>query len=718
VIGGIPTRSTICTTLGTSGQLPSFSQSVTVGQINTAIAGCAANEVVFLNTGTYTLANGSTCLIFNNHSNVTLRGAGPKNTIIKFTGNCSAWGEGGNVYLVSADTGAGGSGYSNGATWTAGYSIGTTSITLTTIQSGSIANLAVGSMLFLDQLDDSTCLTSGDAFYGQTAGACSTEGGSANGRPSRGQQQPQIVTSLTGSGPWTVGISPGIRLPNIRSGQSPGAWWDDGPPIQGVGIESLTIDNSGTSATSAVPVIFAFNAYNCWLYNTRVIQSTGAAGQRVWWGYQDTHITIANNYFYGSGIGAADDYGPDAFNGADFLVVNNITQHIGIPLNNEGCIGCVFVNNFSTDDWFTTGGPGWMYGSFSRHGVGDAFIMWEGNQGPGFIWDDVHGSNNFSTAFRNYAHGVDPAGGGPKNQETIPVQSESVNRFANFVGNVLGTPGYHTTYQVNPSSATDAGNSTTSNVSIYAFGYSGDQGTYDSNLSNDTFAVTSHLRWANYDAVHAATQYNSSEIPSGLSKFSSAVPSSHTIPPSFYYSSIPTPKPSGGTGLSYWKTPWGTPPFPAIGGDLSGGNITNSSGFANNIPAALCYYNSSPDPAYSSGYAISAASWSSTGGGTATLTIVSGSTIAVDDTVRIDGTSPAGWVPFDHTVAVTAKTGTTVSYLLPTNPGSSTSTGTLTTTPVLSFDGPTCYQSDPVSGGTGGSVTGGTGKAGGTIINQ
>src|SRR5437899_1269910 len=42
-----PKRST-CSTLGLAGQVPTFVQSVTTAQINTAISGCAAGTVVVL----------------------------------------------------------------------------------------------------------------------------------------------------------------------------------------------------------------------------------------------------------------------------------------------------------------------------------------------------------------------------------------------------------------------------------------------------------------------------------------------------------------------------------------------------------------------------------------------------------------------------------------------------------------------------------------------
>src|SRR5262249_11393508 len=72
VPGGIPARSNIFTT---------FSPGATAAQINSAIASCPSNQVVYLNAGTYNIA----AINFGTHSGVTLRGAGPGQTIIKST---------------------------------------------------------------------------------------------------------------------------------------------------------------------------------------------------------------------------------------------------------------------------------------------------------------------------------------------------------------------------------------------------------------------------------------------------------------------------------------------------------------------------------------------------------------------------------------------------------------------------------------------------------
>jgi hypothetical protein len=80
VQGGIPQRATICATL---------SPGVSAAQISRAISSCPANQVVFLSAGTYELSEQIT---FGTRSNVTLRGAGADQTILRFSGGGSCSG--------------------------------------------------------------------------------------------------------------------------------------------------------------------------------------------------------------------------------------------------------------------------------------------------------------------------------------------------------------------------------------------------------------------------------------------------------------------------------------------------------------------------------------------------------------------------------------------------------------------------------------------------
>ena len=202
VVGGIPNRTTICATLNPG---------ATATQISSAIASCPSGQVVFLNVGTYNLTSG---IVIANKSNVTLRGAGPDKTFLSFSGIVNCQGMNADVCFENGDASWTG-GPSNTANWTAGYAKSTTQITLS-----NTSNIIPGqTVLILDQLDDSS--DTGAIYVCETAGVCAQEGPSGSGRANRQQQQLVKATAVSGN---TVTISPGLYMPNWRSGQSPGAW--------------------------------------------------------------------------------------------------------------------------------------------------------------------------------------------------------------------------------------------------------------------------------------------------------------------------------------------------------------------------------------------------------------------------------------------------------------------------------------------------------------
>jgi hypothetical protein len=101
-------------------------------------------------------------------------------------------------------------------------------------------------------------------------------------------------------------------------------------------------------------------------------------------------------------------------------------------------------------------------------------------------------------------------------------------------------------------------------------------------VPDDTHAVASTMRWGNWDAANGSVQWNAAEVPSGLGKYPNAVPGSRNLPASFIYSSAP----------AWWGVNGQAPiPWPAIGPDVSGGNLAASGGFANKIPARVCFEN-------------------------------------------------------------------------------------------------------------------------------
>jgi hypothetical protein len=560
VPGGIPNRSSICATLNPG---------ATAAQINSAIASCGSGQVVFLNAGNYSLSTG---IVFNNKNNVTLRGAGPDRTFLIFSGsgnNCG--GLGGDLCFMNGDTNYSGD-PRNVANWTAGYAVGTTSITLGANTSGS-TRPSVGTLLILDQLDDSDT-DNGALWVCQKRDVCSQQGGVGQGRPSRGQTQVVRVTAVNGN---TFTISPGLYMPNWRSSQSPGAWWSNSLPITGSGAEDLSLDHSNSSAAGGT---FIFNGYGIWLKNIRSMNSR----QKHVWMYQTVHTTIRDSYFYGTQNAASESYATDTFTGGDHLIENNIFQHIASPMLNEGGEGTVHAYNFAIDDYYTAGGnaPEWQQASSYQHAIGNAFILWEGNAGIGLTADDIHGTSHFITAFRNYWNGRDPAGGssGGKDDQTNALHIEAFNRYYNVIGNVLGTPSYHTRYEWVPASKTDSGSSSSSDSAVYTLGWSGNQGTnWGPAIPNDPFVKTSMMRWGNYDTVTGAVRWNAAEVPTGLSQYANILPASQTLPISLYLTARP----------AWFTTSFGTVGWPAIGPDVTGGQLI--SGLVHKIPAQLCYEN-------------------------------------------------------------------------------------------------------------------------------
>src|SRR5262249_493125 len=108
--------------------------------------------------------------------------------------------------------------------------------------------------------------------------------------------------------------------------------------------------------------------------------------------------------------------------------------------------------------------------------------------------------------------------------------------------------------------------------------------------SSDSHVTRTLMRWGNYDSVSNSVRFQASEVPSGITTFANPVPASQSWPSSFYLPDRP----------SWWATLFGTPPWPAIGPDVTGGPLASSGGHAYKIPARLCFESIGPDPAYPS----------------------------------------------------------------------------------------------------------------------
>mgnify|MGYP003428830912 FL=1 len=107
---GIKSRTTICSNLTTSDSLAT---------INAAIAACSSGQVVKFAAGTYNIAG---ALVVNGKSNITLRGAGPDQTIFVGTGTNSCNGLGSGILCIKSSSLNDIDSPGNTTNWTAGCS--------------------------------------------------------------------------------------------------------------------------------------------------------------------------------------------------------------------------------------------------------------------------------------------------------------------------------------------------------------------------------------------------------------------------------------------------------------------------------------------------------------------------------------------------------------------------------------------------------------------
>jgi hypothetical protein len=569
VVGGIPTNRTQCVT----SQCNTVSGgSVTAASISAALASAPANTYVLVPAGTFAMSTGiefpaggsksPSCT--SKCSNVTLRGSGSNSTFLVFSGGGGA-GICGVVDICasSADVNYSGGpsntatlGGTNGVSGT--YTKGATSIILS-----SKSNLAVGSQIILDQLDDQR--DNGGLYVGceypDGSAACYSgtwPGGYSRGTnlaTARGQQQVVNVTSISGSGPYTIGITPGIYASNWQSSHSPGAWWATSP-IQGDAVENISLDHTNGGAG-----VNFWDCTGCWVKGIRSIRTsnTGTGWYHVGFNICN-HCEARDSYLYGATGTSVDTYGAAVYIGSDIRQENMIAQFPGTStFYSSDCEGCVSGYNFGLNAYYPSSNA-WLAQNTEYHAIVTLSLQ-EGNIGTGLYADSFHGTHVLNTQFRNRWDGREPNNGNATSSSTVAIRLNPGARFDNAIGNVLGTPGYHTNYKATPS----GGNLYTSSIGT---------GVYPEVGTTDSLVATTAMFWGNWDTATAAVRWNASEVPTGLSSYSNAVPSSQTLPASFYYSSKPSWWPSGKA-------------WPPIGPDVRGGNVGQCSGGTYNSSEAF-----------------------------------------------------------------------------------------------------------------------------------
>lgn len=584
--GGIPSGSwTQCgSTIAPYGSSGSYASPSAI--VNAVSACNGTSKYVLLGPGDFYL---NAAIRSVGVSKVELRGSGPKQTRLHFSNGSTCQGGNGTCLIgfeSSDNTYAGGVG-SQAYSWTSGYAQGTTSITLS-----SGANITANStMLILDQCDTgysgSTCsgtakdngnfFNCGDAYNPSGPTGCSFNGSvNVGARPHRYQQEMVQVTSCSpacgSSASTTVTISPGLHHANWASQQTPQAWLIQ--PAQYVGVTNLTVDGSATSYSGTTAGVSFSNDANFWMKNAALESLPNISLYIV----SSMHGDIESNYIYNSGQSSAstDNSGINWY-GSDNLLTNNIIHnaHLAIIAGTTNS-GNVISYNFQVNGYT---GNSTLFGQFwPGHANGADYNLYEGNVGTMYDTDQTHGTQLMNTLYRNLFTGWESCSNGncgsntQKNADLAAIMQLSYQRYPNIIANVLGTPGISTAgYQfVNAeyffSSATG-----------YPYNWgSGNQCSppdcAGGPISVDPIVNTTSLRWGNWDTFNNSTQWNTSEVPSGISVYSNQVPtacvSSSSCPSSFYLSARP----------SWWSS---SIPFPAIGPDVSSGNVGQCGGTPN-----------------------------------------------------------------------------------------------------------------------------------------
>jgi len=561
--GGIPNRTTICSTL---------TSSATSAQINSALAACPNGQVVYLSAGTYTLSSA-----IQMPSNVTLRGAGADQTILNSTVT-----SGPDVLM-----GTGSPKFSGAVSITGGNTAGSTSITVS-----SATGISAGGYLLIDQQNDGTVVS-----IAGSEGNCTWCDQSQSSTSLYAQGQIAEVTSVNGT---TIGISPGlfvsytlspVAIPFTASAKY-------------AGVESLQIYANNTHTAGDYSNFQMNQCAYCWISG---VENNFTDGDHVEisWGYHDQ---IQNSYFSNAFIHTSGAYDSSiAIYGktTGTLVQNNILErnHASIMLE-WGAAGNVIAYNYMFGNydwnaqWFTSVG-------ISMHGAHPQFDLFEGNIDIALGFDSVWGSAANITLFRNFVvetgkscvpntqpqtratvvctpmgyPGEIPAPNGWWTPEgVVGLNDSTLSTYFNSVGNIYGSTTAAALYKYDQASQGLLPFTTMVNAVCGPSPCgtnSRDPGAHGYNYTIG-YGSSSDTGGSSFDSINA---YKTLLIHGDYASVSNSVTwasgITHSLPASFYLSSEPS-----------W---FGAVPWPAIGPDVSNGSRSDSYGYANKIPAQVCY---------------------------------------------------------------------------------------------------------------------------------
>jgi len=399
--GGIPNRTT-----QSGSTIAPFSGSAST--INSAIAGCPADQFVQLGAGTFNLSSTITIA----RSRVTLRGAvnsnGAPATVLNFTG--------GSVRLIGFE--ANGWDLSNSGQYTnvdvsGGVARGSTTITLASTPS----SLSVGQMMFISSPASAT-VTPSPGNWSDLFG-------------SKPFTQIVRVTGKTGN---DVSFTPPINADYLGSGLQV-HWRGLNDSVKLSGIENLSLTRSGASGH----FVSFIGADECWAKNVKtfgVPASTYHFFPYAAYRCEIRHCDISHMDNLTNST-----YCINPAQSSQLLVEDNYFHDCPNVMPMFGLSGSAFAYNYINNLPYSP--SNWLSQIVFFHGSHSHYNLFEGNWCAASYNDSGSGSRN-NLWFRNRMRGWDAAG--PKTSNTECLSTESRHDNIVMAGCVLGEPGYHSNY--------------------------------------------------------------------------------------------------------------------------------------------------------------------------------------------------------------------------------------------------------------------------------
>lgn len=383
IVGGIPVR----TTIGQTADAATYGNDSTaaLSHLQAKINATPSGQVCYIPAGTYRISG--TLVV---PSNITIRGAGEDQTIIKSVG---ATGNGAFAFGTDGSTMQ----YSNMNTYsttiTSGNTAGSTSIVV-----ASATGISAGDIICVTGLNDGTVVT--NTSYNGTANW--VDGwGAATGYTQGSRNRGQMVKVTAVAGTTLTLAAPGLYTAYATPWVT--RMFAQGPELSGV--EDLTVYSTNSGSTKN----FYFNgAEQCWLYRVKG-NFTDGDHVDVDWSYR---CEIRKSHFIDGFIHTSGSYDNGIFlrlKSAGCLVVDNIVERSHISICAEwGAAGNVIAYNYTLREYDSSesgGNRALQMGISINHGAHPQFNLVEGNVTDHIIADSFWGTSSDNLIFRNWVRG-------------------------------------------------------------------------------------------------------------------------------------------------------------------------------------------------------------------------------------------------------------------------------------------------------------------------